>query len=151
MMKNLLIVMAIVITIAIAYSMGKKENGSQVNDLKSQMDNLKLQLNEQGKNFSQSYQRLHRSLDLHMAETSIEAAVHDTLDQNFGQARIAVDSAKKFLKGAPGNRISPAEITSLSQALDQASEKLTHLDRDAIKGLNEADQKIRSLILKNSQ
>ncbi len=143
--------MAVVITVAIAYSMGKKENGAQVNDLKSQMDNLKVQLNQQGENFKKSYQRLHRSLDLHMAETSIESAIHDTLDQNFGQAKNAVESAKKFLRGAPGSHISPSDIASLSQALDQAEEKLAHLDKEAVKTLNDADQKTRTLILKNSQ
>lgn len=150
-MKNLLIVMAIVITIAIAYSMGKKQDSTQVNDLKSQLDTLKSQMSEQGKNLRQSYQRLHRSLDLHMAETSIEAAIHDTLDQNFGEARIAVDSARKYLKGTHGSRISPSEIEALSQKLGEASEKLAHLDKDAVKTLNEADQKTRSLILKNAQ
>ena len=151
MIRNLLIAMVIVLAIAMAYSMGMKQDSAKVNDLKSQMDTLKSQINLQGKNFSQSYQRLHRSLDLHMAETSIEAAIHDTLDQNFGEARIAVDSARKYLKGTPGSRISPSDIEALSQDLEQASEKLAHLDKDAIKILNTADQKTRKLILKNSQ
>ena len=115
MIKNLLIAMVIILAIAMAYSVGMKQDNAKVNDLKSQLDSLKSQLNLQGKNFNQSYQRLHRSLDLHMAETSIEAAIHDTLDQNFGEARIAVDSARKYLKGTPGSRISPSDIEALSQ------------------------------------
>lgn len=151
MIKNTLIILAILGTIALAYSMGKKQDNAQVNDLKEQLNVLKGQMNVQGKNLESSYRRLHRSLNLHMAETSIEAALHETLDQNFGQARIAVQSAQKYLKGAKGDSISAEELKSLSDDLNSVSDQLGRLDKGAVKSLNEDDRRVRELILRNSR
>ncbi len=151
MIKNLLLMIVLVIIIALAYSIGKKQDTAQVNDLKEQMDTLKSQVNLQGQNLRNSYRKLHRSLDLHMAETSIESAIHDILDQNFGEARNAVDSAKNYLKKAAGPYVSQSDIEALTEKLDEAREKLGRLDKKALKMLNLADQKTRELILKNSQ
>jgi hypothetical protein len=151
MIKNILIAAVILITIALAYSMGKKQDNEQVNDLKTQINTLRDQLNVQGKNLESSYHRLHRSLNLHMAETSIETAIHETLDQNFGQAKAAVDSAQKYLKGAQGSFIRPSDLTPITKELDSVTEQLAHLDKGAIKSLNDADRLVRELIMKNSR
>jgi len=151
MIKNTLIILAILGTIFIAYSMGKKQDNAQVSDLKEQLNVLKGQMDVQGKNLESSYHRLHRSLNLHMAETSIEAALHETLDQNFGQARIAVQSAQKYLKGAKGDSISAEELKSLSDDLNSVSDQLGRLDKGAVKSLNEDDRRVRELILRNSR
>ena len=139
MIKNLIIVAALAVTVMIAYSMGMKEDNAKVNDMKSQIDSLKAQLGDQGKNIKESYNRLHRSLSLHMAETSIETAIHDTLDENFGEARVAVGSARKYLQQAQGKKVSAEEISVLDTELDKASQSLKILDRSAVKTLSGVD------------
>jgi hypothetical protein len=150
MIKNLIIVAALAVTVMIAYSMGMKEDNAKVNDMKSQIDSLKAQLGDQGKNIKESYNRLHRSLNLHMAETSIETAIHDTLDENFGEARVAVGSARKYLQQAQGKKVSAEEISVLDTELDKASQSLKILDRSAVKTLSGVEKQIRDLIEKNA-
>jgi gas vesicle protein len=150
MIKNLIIVAAIAVTVMIAYSMGTKENNAKVNDMKSQIDSLKAQLGSQGKNIQESYNRLHRSLNLHMAETSIETAIHDTLDQNFGEARVAIESAKKYLQHAEGKRVSSEDLSTIVGNLDSASQDLKALDKKALKTLSDAEKQVRDLIAKNA-
>jgi gas vesicle protein len=150
MIIKLVLAVAIAVTILIAYSMGKNEDNAKVNDMRSQLDTLKAQLGTQGKNIKESYDRLHRSLNLHMAETSIETAIHDTLDENFGEARIAVGSAKKYLQHSEGKEVSAGEISVLSGELDRAAHSLEALDRSAIKSLSAVEQRIRDLIAKNA-
>ena len=150
MIKNLVIVAALAVTVMIAYSMGMKKDNAKVNDMKSQIDSLKSQLGTQGKNIQESYNRLHRSLNLHMAETSIETAIHDTLDENFGEARVAVGSARKYLRHAQGKKISAEEISVLDGELGKASQNLKILDRSAVKILSGVEKQIRDLIEKNA-
>jgi len=149
--KFILIIAAILGTIFIAYSMGKKQEHGQINALKAQLNALNAQLEEHGIHLDSSYHRLHRSLNLHMAESSIEAALHETLDQNFGQAKIAVESARKYLVGAAGKEITPSDIKPITDNLNEVSDQLEHLDKEAVKSLNEADRRVRELILKNSR
>jgi gas vesicle protein len=151
MIIKLVLAVAIAVTILIAYSMGKKEDNAKVNDMQSQLNTLKAQLGIQGKTIKESYDRLHRSLNLHMAETSIETAIHDTLDENFGEARTAVGSAKKYLQNSEGKAISASEISILSGELDRATKSLGALDRSAIKILSAVEQRIRDLIAKNAR
>lgn len=151
MIKKLVLAVAIAVTILIAYSMGKKEDNAKVNDMQSQLNTLKAQLGIQGKTIKESYDRLHRSLNLHMAETSIETAIHDTLDENFGEARTAVGSAKKYLQHSEGKEISASEISILNGELDKATKNLGALDRSAIKILSAVEQRIRDLIAKNAR
>lgn len=151
MLKNFLILAAILGTIGIAYTMGQNQGNTQVNDLRGQVNNLKTQMDQQEKNLRSSYHRLHRSMNLHMSETSIESAIHETLDQNFGQARIAINSAQQYLKGATGATITSTDIEGLSSDLRKASGQLRQLDKGAVTSLNEADRKVRKLILQNSR
>lgn len=76
------------------------QNSRKLGQIQNQVSSLQTQLNKEKAEALQSLQEVKRSLHLHMAESSVEDAVKDILDQNYGQADSAVRSALENIRKA---------------------------------------------------
>ncbi len=81
-----------------------------------------------------------------MAESSIEDAVHDILDQNYGQADSAIRSAQDNIKKARLDKNVSGNLTEAEKLLDLSLEEARKLDPKTVSTLNEADRDIRKEI-----
>jgi hypothetical protein len=81
-----------------------------------------------------------------MAESSIEDAVHDILDQNYGQADSAIRSAQDNIKKARLDKDVSGNLTEAEKLLDLSLEEARKLDPKTVSTLNEADRDIRKEI-----
>ena len=145
-MKALLVIL-IVCVMGIGYMlMETGRNTRQMEQLQNQMTSMQSQLKKEKTEAIKSLQTVQASLNLHMAETSVEDAVRDILDQNFGQANSAIHSALDSLKSASNHGLSSANIDQARTLLTQSLEQVKKMDQNAPRTLNEADRFIRKAI-----
>ena len=145
-MKALLVIL-IVCVLGIGYMlMETGRNTRQMEQLQNQMTSMQSQLKKEKSEAIKSLQTVQASLNLHMAETSVEDAVRDILDQNFGQANSAIHSALDSLKSASNHGLSSANIDQARTLLTQSLEQVKKMDQNAPRTLNEADRFIRKAI-----
>ncbi len=145
-MKALLVIL-IVCVLGIGYMlMETGRNTRQMEQLQNQMTSMQSQLKKEKSEAIKSLQTVQASLNLHMAETSVEDAVRDILDQNFGQANSAIHSALDSLKSASNHGLSSANIDQARTLLTQSLEQAKKMDQNTPRTLNEADRFIRKAI-----
>lgn len=122
------------------------QNSRKLGQIQNQVSSLQTQLNKEKAEALQSLQEVKRSLHLHMAESSVEDAVKDILDQNYGQADSAVRSALENIRKANPEKKASANLDTAGQLLKQALEQAKNLDPKTLSSLNEADRAIRKEI-----
>jgi hypothetical protein len=81
-----------------------------------------------------------------MAESSIEDAVRDILDQNYGQADSAIQSARDNIKKAHREKGNQKNLSDADKLLGLSLEQARNLDPKTVSTLNEADRDIRKEI-----
>lgn len=122
------------------------QNSRKLGQIQNQVSSLQTQLNKEKAEALQSLQEVKRSLHLHMAESSVEDAVKDILDQNYGQADSAVRSALENIRKANPEKKASPNLDTAGQLLKQALEQAKNLDPKTLSSLNEADRAIRKEI-----
>lgn len=122
------------------------QNSRKLGEIQNQVSSLQTQLNKEKAEALQSLQEVKRSLHLHMAESSVEDAVKDILDQNYGQADSAVRSALENIRKANPEKKASPNLDTAGQLLKQALEQAKNLDPKTLSSLNEADRAIRKEI-----
>ncbi|MHB8422126.1 MAG: hypothetical protein ACYC9S_04000 [Leptospirales bacterium] len=145
-MKALLVIL-IICVLGIGYML--LETGrttQQVTQLQNQMTSMQSQIKKEKSEAIQSIQSVRSSLNLHMAESSVEDATRDVLDQNFGQAESAIHSALDSLKSATNHGISSNNIDKANSLLHESIEESKKMDQKAAQTLNKADSLIRKAI-----
>ncbi|MHB1925809.1 MAG: hypothetical protein ACYCRD_00875 [Leptospirillum sp.] len=122
------------------------QNSRKLGQIQNQVSSLQIQLNKEKAEALQSLRDVKRSLHLHMAESSVEDAVKDILDQNYGQADSAVRSALENIRKANPEKKASPNLETAGQLLNQALEQAKNLDPKTLSSLNEADRAIRKEI-----
>lgn len=122
------------------------QNSRKLGQIQNQVSSLQIQLNKEKAEALQSLRDVKRSLHLHMAESSVEDAVKDVLDQNYGQADSAVRSALENIRKANPEKKASPNLEAAGQLLNQALEQAKNLDPKTLSSLNEADRAIRKEI-----
>ncbi len=145
-MKALLVIL-IVCLLGIGYMLLQTgKNARQVEQLQNQMTSMQSQLKKEKSEAIRSFQTIQATMNLHMAETSVEDAVRDILDKNFGQAESAIHSALDSLKSASTHGLSSGNIDGAKNLLTQSLDQSRKMDRNTTHTLNEADRLIRKAI-----
>lgn len=122
------------------------QNSRKLGQIQNQVSSLQVQLNKEKAEALQSLRDVKRSLHLHMAESSVEDAVKDILDQNYGQADSAVRSALENIRKANPEKKAKPNLDTAGQLLEKALEQAKNLDPKTLSSLNEADRAIRKEI-----
>lgn len=122
------------------------QNSRKLGQIQNQVSSLQVQLNKEKAEALQSLRDVKRSLHLHMAESSVEDAVKDILDQNYGQADSAVRSALENIRKANPEKKATPNLDTAGQLLKKALEQAKNLDPKTLSSLNEADRAIRKEI-----
>ncbi|MCL4461377.1 MAG: hypothetical protein M1297_06685 [Nitrospirae bacterium] len=122
------------------------QNSRKLGKIQNQVTTLQSQLNKEKTDAMKSLRRVKRSLHLHMAESSIEDAVRDILDQNYGQADSAIRSALENIRKASSAKGTPQNLSNTTKLLQLSLEQARNLDPKTISTLNEADRNIRKEI-----
>ncbi|MHB1286261.1 MAG: hypothetical protein ACYCYP_06830 [Leptospirales bacterium] len=122
------------------------KNARQVEQLQNQMTSMQSQLKKKKSEAIQSFQTIQATMNLHMAETSVEDAVRDILDKNFGQAESAIHSALDSIKNASTHGLSSSSLDKASTLLTQSLGQSRNMDQNTTHTLNEADRLIRKVI-----
>ncbi len=145
-MKWLLIIL-IFSVIGVGYLVVQSgQNSQKLGKIQNQVTTLQSQLNKEKLDALKSLRGVKRSLHLHMAESSIEDAVHDILDQNYGQADSAIRSAQDNVKKARLDKDVSGNLTEAEKLLGLSLEEARKLDPKTVSTLNEADRDIRKEI-----
>ncbi|KGA92787.1 hypothetical protein LptCag_1621 [Leptospirillum ferriphilum] len=122
------------------------QNAQKLGKIQNQVSTLQSQLNKEKRDAIKSLQGVKRSLHLHMAESSIEDAVRDILDQNYGQADSAIQSARDNIKKAHREKGNQKNLSDADKLLGLSLEQARNLDPKTVSTLNEADRDIRKEI-----
>ena len=122
------------------------QNSKKLGKIQNQVSTLQSQLNKEKLDAIKSLQSVKRSLHLHMAESSIEDAVRDILDQNYGQADSAIRSARDNITKARLENDVPKNLNEADKLLVLSLEQARKLDPKTVSTLNEADRDIRKEI-----
>lgn len=145
-MKALLVIL-IVCVLGIGYMLLETgRNTQQMTQLQNQMTSMQSQIKKEKSEAIRSLQSIQSSLNLHMAESSVEDATKDVLDQNFGQAESAINSALDSLKSAANHGFSSSTIANVYPLLQQSLEESKKMDPITAQTLNKADSLIRKAI-----
>lgn len=145
-MKALLVIL-IVCVLGIGYMLLETgRNTQQMTQLQNQMTSMQSQIKKEKSEAIRSLQSIQSSLNLHMAESSVEDATKDVLDQNFGQAESAINSALDSLKSAANHGFSSNTIANVYPLLQQSLEESKKMDPITAQTLNKADSLIRKAI-----